>query len=246
VSPVVTLNEVHSIMSIAETLATTTHSAFPVNFVRGNLNNNAQTFMGTISRDTLYELIKAEGMLQTEEEAMNATQPVEGPTYEEIDEFKRHFHRFDEAAPAQLKRIQENHNGKYAGKFLDLAAYVNTSATTVQTTMAVGRTYVIFRSMGLRHLTVLDRFHQVAGILTRKDLMGFKIEKKIEKAIENATGKTFEHLHDHHGHGGGPDIVGGVRGAVGGVASKAGAAVEMAQMGVKGALGKGNGAEDQA
>ena len=53
--------------------------------------------------------------------------------------------------------------------------------------------------MGLRHLTVLDRYAEVAGIITRKDLMGFKIEKSIEKSIEKATGKTFEHLrHDHH------------------------------------------------
>ena len=31
----------------------------------------------------------------------------------------------------------------------------------MNSTMSVGRMYVIFRSMGLRHLVVLDRFHQV-------------------------------------------------------------------------------------
>ncbi len=34
------------------------------------------------------------------------------------------------------------------------------------------RAYVLFRTMGLRHMPVLSRYHTVVGLITRKELMG--------------------------------------------------------------------------
>ena len=53
---------------------------------------------------------------------------------------------------------------------LDLTAYVNTSAVTVLEYFSIERAYLIFRSMGLRHLTVVDDQNRVKGIVTRKVL----------------------------------------------------------------------------
>jgi hypothetical protein len=79
---VVTFGEVESVQEIAEKLATTPHSGFPVTFTRAAAPSSGSSleagtgtgvgaFMGTISRDTLYELIKTEAMFQTEDEATN-------------------------------------------------------------------------------------------------------------------------------------------------------------------------------
>ena len=40
---------------------------------------------------------------------------------------------------------------------------------------SVDRTYILFRTMGMRHLMVIDEHNHVRGIITRKDLMGFRL-----------------------------------------------------------------------
>lgn len=44
---------------------------------------------------------------------------------------------------------------------------------SVQAHFSLQRTYIIFRTLGLRHLTVVDRQNRVVGVITRKDLMPF-------------------------------------------------------------------------
>ena len=63
--------------------------------------------------------------------------------------------------------------------WLNLRPFVNSSAMSVHTRFSLHRTYNIFRSLGLRHLVVVDDDYKVAGIVTRKDLMGFAIEEKL-------------------------------------------------------------------
>jgi len=55
--------------------------------------------------------------------------------------------------------------------FIDLRPYMNLSATTIHTTWNLTETYRLFRTHGLRHLTVLDEHNQVVGMVTRKDLL---------------------------------------------------------------------------
>ncbi len=51
---------------------------------------------------------------------------------------------------------------------LDLGPYVNTSSPTVHSSFSVERAHMLFRSLGLRHLTIVDAHNRVKGILTRK------------------------------------------------------------------------------
>lgn len=44
----------------------------------------------------------------------------------------------------------------------------------VPDSFSVERTYVLFRTMGLRHLIVVDEQHTVKGMVTRKDLLGYR------------------------------------------------------------------------
>lgn len=64
---------------------------------------------------------------------------------------------------------------------IDLREYVNTSAITVPEDFSIERAYMIHRSMGLRHLTVVDHLNRVQGIITRKELIGYKLDEAVRR-----------------------------------------------------------------
>ncbi len=63
--------------------------------------------------------------------------------------------------------------------------YTNQSTVCIQSKFSLHRTYIIFRSLGLRHLTVVDEHNHVVGVITRKDLMGFQMEEKLGNVLRN-------------------------------------------------------------
>ena len=67
---------------------------------------------------------------------------------------------------------------------VDLTLYMNTSAFIVPDGFSVERCYLLFRTMGLRHLVVVDKSNHVKGILTRKDLLGFKLDEALTRATQ--------------------------------------------------------------
>lgn len=61
--------------------------------------------------------------------------------------------------------------------------YYNQSALAIPQKFSLKRTYVIFRTLGLRHLTVIDTKNIIKGIITRKDLMGFNLQERLSRSI---------------------------------------------------------------
>jgi len=59
--------------------------------------------------------------------------------------------------------------------------YINRSSPRIEEDFSLHRTYIVFRTLGLRHLTVVDMANRAVGIITRKDLMGFNLEEKLEQ-----------------------------------------------------------------
>lgn len=53
---------------------------------------------------------------------------------------------------------------------------MDTAPYTINSSSSVQRAYRFFRTMGLRHLIVLDGDHRVAGIITRKDITEHRLE----------------------------------------------------------------------
>lgn len=51
---------------------------------------------------------------------------------------------------------------------LDLTPYIHTSAPAIPETFSLERAYLLFRSLGARHLTIVDQHNRVKGIVTRK------------------------------------------------------------------------------
>lgn len=62
--------------------------------------------------------------------------------------------------------------------------FANQSALSIQEKFSLQRTYIIFRTLGLRHLTVVDCHNTVKGVITRKDLMGFYMEERLEEKMK--------------------------------------------------------------
>ena len=57
---------------------------------------------------------------------------------------------------------------------------MNRSVLKIDQHLSLYRTYMLFRTLGLRHLLVTDKNNRVSGMITRKDLMPFNIEHKVK------------------------------------------------------------------
>ncbi|TMW67753.1 hypothetical protein Poli38472_007425 [Pythium oligandrum] len=68
--------------------------------------------------------------------------------------------------------------------WMDLTPYMNATPHTVQDQTPVPRAFRLFRSLGLRHLVVLNRRHEVRGIVTRKDLTPSHLKSCLEGLSE--------------------------------------------------------------
>jgi len=90
-----------------------------------------------------------------------------------------HYYAFNKRMDSSLHEC--NLNKSYDKEFVDLTPYINVASLTVQENCPLARIYELFRCLGLRHLTVLDKNHYVVGIITRKDLMN-----------------KYKHRYDHH------------------------------------------------
>jgi len=73
-------------------------------------------------------------------------------------------------------------------KYINLTPYMNLTPYLIQKNATVDRVFRLFRTMGLRHLPVVNEFGAVVGMITRRDLVNF--EERIEKKKEKANSKS--------------------------------------------------------
>ena len=59
------------------------------------------------------------------------------------------------------------------------------SAPSVSQDSSVNRALILFQALGLRHLIVTDKMNCVIGILTRKDLLGFRLDEKLHHSSDD-------------------------------------------------------------
>nr|XP_056710733.1 chloride channel protein D-like [Euleptes europaea] len=160
-----------NIAFLAQLLTNTSHSGFPV--VYKSKPDQAEVFLGTITRLELCVLLENEAIFETEAMEGSHSSPIILP-YQKIRVEKLHDQQW---MTVLLGRYSTD--PQYQQLFINLEPYINKSAVSVQANFSLQRTYVIFRSLGLRHLTVVNLQNQVVGIITRKDLMSFQLEEKL-------------------------------------------------------------------
>ncbi|XP_063155341.1 chloride channel protein C-like [Candoia aspera] len=162
------LNLKENIAFLAQVLASTNHSGFPV--VNKSKPDQSKVFLGTITRPELCVLLENETIFEMEDTESHP--PL--LSYQEIRTEKSPNQQWMTATLACYTTDPQYHQ-----LFINLEPYINKSAVSVQAHFSLQRTYIIFRSLGLRHLTVVDLQNKVVGIITRKDLISFHLEKNL-------------------------------------------------------------------
>ncbi|XP_066479108.1 chloride channel protein C-like [Tiliqua scincoides] len=160
-----------SVAFLAQLLANTSHSGFPV--VYKSKPDQAEMFLGTITRLELCVLLQNEDTFEAE--AME-TSPSSPPL---LSYQKMRVEKLPDQQRMTTLLGCYSTDPRYQRLFINLEPYINKSAVSVQAHCSLQRTYIIFRSLGLRHLTVVDLQNQVVGIITRKDLISFHLEEKL-------------------------------------------------------------------
>ncbi|CAM9515876.1 unnamed protein product, partial [Hapterophycus canaliculatus] len=54
---------------------------------------------------------------------------------------------------------------------MDIAAYVQIGPHSINEHASAHRAYIMFRTLGLRHLVVVNHYNEVMGIITRENLL---------------------------------------------------------------------------
>lgn len=168
-SPVITLCEVDTVKHVYDVLKHTKHNGFPCLDRYGR-------FRGLILRKTLVSLLEVRAFAGpapertvpytvNEQGELDPVQGVEISTCSTVfyDALEKKYPKYTVIDEVVLSKAD-------MAMYVDLRAYMDTSAFIVHETTSVSRCHNQLRTMGLRHLVVIDSSYSVVGIVTRRDL----------------------------------------------------------------------------
>lgn len=123
-----------------------------------------QKFCGMVHRALLLQLLKCGQELGAFQDPSDSTELDEGHIMQYVDTAQ-------ESSRLSVGEVSEWLELADYDMQLDLSAYVNSSAFSVSECCTLRRAFLLFRTMGLRHLPVVNEDGCVRGIITRKDLI---------------------------------------------------------------------------
>ncbi|WPT16484.1 Chloride channel protein D [Picochlorum sp. SENEW3] len=173
--PVVTLYERMKLGDIRDVLRSTNHNGFPI------VSRFDENLIGLVAREHLLKLLVEAVRRGTCEHLevgySDLDQGLVDPMTSAAEE---------EQQLAVLEGHMASTQGMSSANFweeeLDLFPYINMSTYRVSESFSVEKAYLLFTTMGLRHLVVVDEANHVRGIITRKNLLGYRIDEAIESA----------------------------------------------------------------
>ncbi|EDV26598.1 uncharacterized protein TRIADDRAFT_54760 [Trichoplax adhaerens] len=168
------LQERTSVRDLAKLLVNNDHHAgYPV--VTKSKRHDEQIFLGLITEQELYGLFSTSKDIFIGPDDDGSKTPT--ASYDVLRDVK-----YSDDLAIDIKRYASEE--EYDQKFVDLRPYINKSSFSIPVSFSLRRCYILFRTMGLRHLAVVDEDNRCVGIVTRKDLMGFHIDEKIRAKEE--------------------------------------------------------------
>ncbi|XP_061182131.1 H(+)/Cl(-) exchange transporter 7-like [Saccostrea echinata] len=160
-----------SVGRIMEVLNKETHNGFPVveNF-NPDIQSSSEdgemsfgTYRGIILRSQLIVLLKQR--IYGDNQTLNLT----------TKDFRDAYPKFTPIRQIKISQYERDNCE------MNLEPYMNPAAYCVTDNSLYPRVFKLFRALGLRHLVVVDKHHQVVGMVTRKDLARYKVTKKLWK-----------------------------------------------------------------
>ena len=136
-------------------LNSTTHQCFPI-----VENSDNRVLCGTIARRVVCSLIKhkAFSTVIPDTPLVKFASPL--ISWETIERVYPHYPKISDLRVSEKEREL----------VLDLRPYIDVCAYTLNEQATVQRTYRMFRTLGLRHLIIVDRSNRLKGIVTRANL----------------------------------------------------------------------------
>jgi len=162
---VVVLDVVGTIGALVEVLESCDHHGFPV------VDPETRHFLGLADRSTLHHLLHLGGragvFTETPASAGTRTHRASGRLVGYEDMLRQHHPTiFPDIEQVKAALSEQDH-----GMFIDLRPYTNLGCFTVPEHASAMRCFSLFRGLGLRHLPVLGKNHEVSGIITRQNLL---------------------------------------------------------------------------
>ena len=182
---VITFPVKNRIPHIAKILLEYEHNAFPVIQPAAN-GSPGGVFLGIARREHLIGLLNSPGLwTNTESKGKNLWHKFRSKVIKKMQSDKlvelemKAFDAPEELSSASvdkdLRRLRDTPT--YAKYQVDLKPYIDRGAFVVQETFSLKTTYTMFRSMGLRHVVVVDALNSVVGMITRHNLVNANLEK---------------------------------------------------------------------
>ncbi|KDD74684.1 voltage gated chloride channel protein [Helicosporidium sp. ATCC 50920] len=187
--PVVTLREQVRLGDLRDVLRRSRHAGFPV------VRDTAQgaVCVGLVVRDQLSRLVRASVQRRSvaglELPYQLMAQGVADADGEEVPAGGRQQQLavLGGRRGGRLEEVDDWDEGGFWDLVLDLGPYINQSAFKVPETFSLKRSYILFSTMGLRHLIVTDEHNRVKGIVTRKDLLGYNLDEAVGRVRAGGT-----------------------------------------------------------
>ncbi|XP_013401689.1 chloride channel protein B [Lingula anatina] len=171
-TPVKTLQTRESVRTLARLVLQNPYGGYPV--VARDGDSKEDHLLGIITRNELMmlltEMVINPRASPNADYIPNLSFSVLGNAIDRLDHLKRRdliLHKYVLAA-------------EYDDVIMDISPFINQSSSSIQSSFSLHRTYIMFRTLGLRHLTVVDRRNRVVGIVSRKDMMGYYLEEKLD------------------------------------------------------------------
>eukprot|EP00596_Hydrurales_sp_CCMP1899_P000306 CAMPEP_0119044320 /NCGR_PEP_ID=MMETSP1177-20130426/30604_1 /TAXON_ID=2985 /ORGANISM="Ochromonas sp, Strain CCMP1899" /LENGTH=923 /DNA_ID=CAMNT_0007014267 /DNA_START=18 /DNA_END=2789 /DNA_ORIENTATION=- len=196
--PVATLKEINSVGDVYEILSLTSHNGYPVVSENGHLKGfilrktlcglmKLKAFSSPASNSRGY---KKDFEIENEMHRKKSL-GEDNHTYKEFDEENKEEDGGDDGdgdmitltagATVFHQTLEKNYpnypsirdielNQTEMSSWLDIRPYMDSAPYSINESSSVKRCYRFFRTMGLRHLVVVDGDHRVTGMITRNDI----------------------------------------------------------------------------
>lgn len=159
------------VSTILRALKKNSHHGFPV--VNTGSNHRQRSFRGLILRKHLCMILKHRAFFESKPIAYE-TRPSLGE-----DDFESVYPRYPAIDDISLP-------SRFLNYWVDLTPYMNPAPYVIQEHSPVSHTFSIFRTMGLRHLCVVNKMNELVGMITRKDLTDFVLRRQVHDLLNPA------------------------------------------------------------